>query len=192
MMPFDIWISYMCLAKLCINMIVYHHNLTYKAKLVNASRQISCFVLGVIGSWLVPLVQSCQVESQWPVVSKLSWVYLRSGVVHKGRSLIYRDTKFHELFHSTSFSSFNTAMNASWGTSTLPIAFILFFPSACLQISSDRIIRSQRDSGLLLVIHCVLWKLKSIICQYNHSTTYVLYTKWYFQSSFFGQTAFFF
>ena len=151
MMPF--WhINYvLCLAKLCNNMIVYHHNLTYKAKLVNASRQISCFVLGVIGSWLVPLVQSCQVESQWPVVSKLSWVYLRSGVVHKGRSLIYRDTKFHELFHSTSFSSFNTAMNASWGTSTLPIAFILFFPSACFQISSDHIIRISSDHEGILV-----------------------------------------
>lgn len=142
MMPFDISISYMPLAKLCIDMIVYHHNLTYKAKLVNA--RVDAFVLGVICTWLFPLVQSGQVESQWPVVSKLSGVY--SWVAHGKRSLIYRDTKVHEHFHSTSFSSFNTAMNASWGTSTLPIAFILFFPSACLQISSDHVVRSQRDS----------------------------------------------
>jgi len=36
----------MRLAKLCNEMIVYHHNLTYKAKLVNA--RLGAFVLGVI------------------------------------------------------------------------------------------------------------------------------------------------
>jgi hypothetical protein len=33
---------------------------------------------------------------------------------------------------SSSRLMFNTAMNADCGTSTLPIAFIRFFPSACL------------------------------------------------------------
>lgn len=41
--------------------------------------------------------------------------------------------------HITSFSSFKTAMKASWGTSTLPIDFILFFPSAWLEIDDNSI-----------------------------------------------------
>lgn len=54
------------------------------------------------------------------------WAYLHDKMVWTSKILY----KVYEPDHTTSFSSFNTAMNASCGTSTLPIDFILFFPSA--------------------------------------------------------------
>jgi len=42
---------------------------------------------------------------------------------------------FQPIIHYESASVFNTAKNASWGTSTLPIFFIRFFPSFCFSNS---------------------------------------------------------
>lgn len=60
-------------------------------------------------------------------------------------------TRKHD--HITSFSSFKTAMKASWGTSTLPIDFILFFPSAWLETDNNTIMSNLRYESELKQLH---------------------------------------
>lgn len=82
--------------------------------------------------WQLPLnnvrVEYTEAQNMWPKLNNAWRPTPHNPIPLERLTLTYYRIS---MIYTTSFSNRKMAMNASWGTSTLPTDFIRFLPSAC-------------------------------------------------------------